>query len=366
MKNLLFAIIVISALIIFAIIKRIVFKRSVVLNATSSITISNLVIVCVSYFAGSIGLDMAIYLTPIVLLSILLGYIGLKRKIKKPFELLYQQALHLTEGNLSVDDIEYKNDDELGDLTKALNKHKEVLRQLKLQMEATSNQISVIETQLRTDSDSLADIASRQAASVEAVTMSVEKMDVNVRQSGENAVTTEKIANTASDKLQNLSAASLASMQSIDSITQRIGIINDIAAQTNILALNAAVEAARAGEQGRGFAVVASEVRKLAERSRLAADEIMNMSQEMVNSSARANELLGDLIPDIQKNANLMQEVTAASNEQVADIDTINRSVRDLFEGSRDSVTMSERLAEGSKNLSTQFQKLNEAIAHFK
>jgi methyl-accepting chemotaxis protein len=365
-KHILFAIIVVVSLVIFAIIKRIVFKRSVVLSATQSITISNAFIVCVSYFAGTLGLTMAAYLAPLVLLSILLSYLGLRRKLKAPFDLLYQQTKHLIDGDLSVDNVVYDKDDEIGDLTKALTQHKEMLRNLKAQMEETSNQIATTEKKLAEDSKALADIANRQAASVEVVASSVEKLSVNVMQSGQNAQTTERIAANASLKLQEVGAASENSLLSIEAITQKISVINDIAAQTNILALNAAVEAARAGEHGRGFAVVASEVRKLAERSRVAADEIIVLSQEMVNTATATNHLLTDMIPEIQKNSQLMKEVSAATNEQVGDINNINRSVQMLNDGSHESVTVSERLADGSQALSEQFGQLSQAIGYFK
>jgi methyl-accepting chemotaxis protein len=365
-KNVLFAIIVLVNLVVFAIVKRLVFKRSVVLNATQSITLSNLFIVVLSYYAGTAGLETALWCAPFVLLSILMSYIGLRRKLKKPFELLINQTNKLASGDLNMANADYSKQDEIGDLTAALNHHKEKLRELKNQMELTSRQIAETEAHLAADSGELAQTASRQAYSVDVVTSSIEKVNVNVRQNGQNAIITGNIAKTASEKLQNVNEASSASMRSIDSITQKIGIINEIASQTNILALNAAVEAARAGEQGRGFAVVASEVRKLAERSRQAADEIMELSNEVVATTGLTNQLISDLIPDIEKNAELMAQVTAATNEQVADIESINQSVQELKEGSQSSVSVSDRLATGSQNLSDQLKNLNEAMAYFK
>lgn len=362
----LFGIIVVANLAIFAIVKRIVFKKSVVLNATNPITLSNLLIVCISYYAGTLELSRAVMLAPLVLLSILFSYIGLRRQLKKPFDLLQTQTSQLTQGNLSVDDVLYQKQDEIGNLTIAINQHKEMLRTLKSEVESASSEISETETQLASDSHKLAEIANRQAASLESVSTSVEKLYTNVKQSGQHALATRQIATQASEKLQNVGQASVESLQSIETITQKIGIINDIATQTNILALNAAVEAARAGDHGKGFAVVATEVRKLAERCRQAADEITQMSEQMVKSATATNQLLSNLIPDMERNAVLMQEVTASTHEQVNDIENINRSVKELNQNGQDSVTISETLTERTSQLSSQFSKLNGAIAYFK
>lgn len=365
-KTFLFILLIVVSLVLFAIVKRIVFKHSVVLNATTSITISNVFLVVVSYVSGAVGLQMALMCAPLVLVSIFLSYYALRQKLRKPLNQLLVQTEELSQGNLGFDNSAYKADDEIGDLMKAMGQHKEMLRGVKEQVESTSARISETEARLAVDSDKLADIATSQAFSVVSVTESVEKVFTNVRQNGQNAAITGNIAAMAADKLQNISDASGVSMQSINSITKKIAVINEIAAQTNILALNAGVEAARAGEHGKGFAVVAVEVRKLAERCRQAADEIKLLSNEVVSSTNHTNRLISDLIPDIQKNANLMQEVTAATNEQISDIESINRSVKELNRGSQESVTVSERLAEGSHNLSEQFKLLNNAISYFK
>lgn len=365
-KNILFVLIIAGALVVFAVIKRMVFKGSVVLNATQSITLSNLAIVVISYYAGSNGLQMALWCAPFVLIAILLGYLGLRRKLKKPFQVLLEQTNQLADGDVSSADVRYNHRDEIGDLTKAIQHHKTKMRELKSQLESTSKQISVTETLLATDSSAIADIAGQQAKSVEMMTASLEKIYVNVKQNGDNASITGGIAKTASEKLQNVYDASTSGARNIEAIAQKISIINEIAAQTNILALNAAVEAARAGEEGRGFAVVAAEVRKLAERSRVAADEIMTLSGQVVAATSLTNRLIGDLIPDIQRNSELMDEVIASSNEQVNDIESLNMSVQELHFSSQESVIIAERLSKGSNELSEQYQQLDQAVSYFK
>jgi methyl-accepting chemotaxis protein len=208
--------------------------------------------------------------------------------------------------------------------------------------------------------------ASEQASSTEEVGSSMEEMTTNISQNTDNAMHTDKISTIALDGVNKVGIAANESLVSIKEIAQKITIINDIAFQTNILALNAAVEAARTGEQGRGFAVVAAEVRKLAERSKIAADEIGILSKSSVEVTEGAGKLMADLTPEIQKTAKLVQEIAAGSQEQNNGADQINSAIQQLNLVTQQNATASEELAAGAEELSGQAKQLKEFVSFFR
>jgi methyl-accepting chemotaxis protein len=150
------------------------------------------------------------------------------------------------------------------------------------------------------------------------------------------------------------------------SIAEKIGIIEEIARQTNMLALNAAIEAARAGEHGKGFAVVAAEVRKLAERSQGAAKEISSVSTSSVEIAERAGKLLGDIVPGIQKTAGLVQEINASSNEQSEGIGQVTSAIHQLDQVIQQSSASTEEMSTTSETLSEQAEQLLAAASFFR
>jgi methyl-accepting chemotaxis protein len=208
--------------------------------------------------------------------------------------------------------------------------------------------------------------AEELASSSEELSSTMEEMVSNIEQNSHHAIEVEKISLELVTDAQKVKDASERSMASIGSIAEKIQIINDIAFQTNLLALNAAVEAARAGEHGKGFAVVAAEVRRLAERSRMAADEINIQSGESVQITAKATELLNQIIPKIQKTTELIQEIAHASKEQLTGSEQVNNTTQQLSGVTQQNATISEELAASAEELAAQAEKLLEFAESFK
>ncbi|MDR3699292.1 MAG: methyl-accepting chemotaxis protein [Candidatus Sulfopaludibacter sp.] len=208
--------------------------------------------------------------------------------------------------------------------------------------------------------------ASSQAASAEEASSSMEEMVSNIKQNADNAQQTDKIATKSAKDAQESGKCVLEAVAAMKEIASKISIIEEIARQTNLLALNAAIEAARAGEHGKGFAVVAAEVRKLAERSQKAAGEINQLSSTTVKVSEKAGEMLEKLVPDIQKTAELVQEITAASKEQDTGSEQINKALQQLEKVIQQNASAAEEMASTTEELTGQSEQLMSALGFFR
>ena len=213
---------------------------------------------------------------------------------------------------------------------------------------------------------SLSQAASEQAAGVEETSASIEQMTSSIAQNTENAKITDGMASKAANDAVSGGEAVNATVDAMKQIAKKIGIIDDIAAQTNLLALNAAIEAARAGEHGKGFAVVAAEVRKLAERSQIAAQEIGEVAGNSVELAEKAGRLLAEIVPNIRKTSDLVQEITAASTEQSSGVGQINSAVGQLNTTTQQNASSSEELAATSEEMSSQAEQLQQTMSFFK
>jgi methyl-accepting chemotaxis protein len=207
--------------------------------------------------------------------------------------------------------------------------------------------------------------ASSQAAAAEEASSSMEEMVSNIKQNADNAQQTDKIANKSAKDAQESGKSVLEAVAAMKEIANKISIIEEIARQTNLLALNAAIEAARAGEHGKGFAVVAAEVRKLAERSQKAAGEINQLSSTTLRVSEKSGEMLDKLVPDIQRTAELVQEISAASKEQDTGSEQINKALQQLEQVIQQNASAAEEMASTTEELTGQSEQLVNALAFF-
>ena len=298
------------------------------------------------------------------LLAILFAVI-IARGIINPIKKGVIFAKQVAEGDLLAE-VDVEQQDEIGMLAKALKQMVEKLRIIVEDVMGGADSILSAGMQMSSTSQELSQGASEQASSAEEVSSSMEEMVSNIEQNAENARQTEKISMSSSEGMKRVQQASEESLTSIKNIAEKIAIVNDIAFQTNILALNAAVEAARAGEHGKGFAVVAAEVRKLAERSKIAAGEIELMSKTSVNATTESAELINKMLPEIDKTARLVQEITAASLEQNSGADQINNALQQLNQIIQQNAAASEEMATSSEELSAQAEQLKQTVSFFK
>jgi methyl-accepting chemotaxis protein len=302
----------------------------------------------------------------LVAIAISIGItIFITRSIINPLNVGVNVANKLAEGDLTVT-IEATGKDETGQLLAAMKGMVEKLQTIVTEVKYSADNVASGSQELSASSEQMSQGATEQASSVEEVSSSMEQMVSNIRQNADNAQQTEKIALKSATDAKESGKSVSETVSAMKEIAGKISIIEEIARQTNLLALNAAIEAARAGEHGKGFAVVASEVRKLAERSQAAAGEISKLSSSSVEVAEKAGEMLSKLVPDIQKTAELVQEISGASNEQNAGSDQINRAIQQLDQVIQQNAGASEEMASTSEELSSQAEQLQSVIAFFK
>jgi methyl-accepting chemotaxis protein len=319
-------------------------------EAVSLLTRSSVIMVTGLIIALIIGILFAVVIT---------------RAISVPVAKGVKFAKLMAEGDLMAQ-IDVDQKDEIGELAGALTGMLERLKSIVLNIISGADNIANASQQMSASAQQVSQGATEQASSAEEVSSSMEEMAANIDQNTDNAIQTEKISINAAKGIEKVSQASTESLKSIKEIAEKITIINDIAFQTNILALNAAVEAARAGEHGKGFAVVAAEVRKLAERSKIAADEIDVLSKSSVQVTEDAGKMLMEIMPEIERTAKLVQEISAASQEQKAGSDQVNTAIQQLNQVTQQNAAASEEMATGAEELSSQSDQLRDLISFFK
>jgi methyl-accepting chemotaxis protein len=302
-----------------------------------------------------------------IIVSLFFLYIVYKQ-VKTPLNQALKNLEILTSGNLEVvmnDDFKNRND-ELGILARSILNLSKNLKNVITKVKHSSEQLKTSSIQLSSSSEQLSQGSSEQASTTEEISSTLEQIAANIKQNTLNANNTKDIAQNATEHLLKMKKSAELSHNSINEISDKILIINDIAFQTNILALNAAVEAARAGESGKGFAVVAGEVRKLAEKSKSAADDINLLSQSSLAISNETNSLLQELVPEVGKTSELVNEISNASNEQNSGVGQVNNAVQQLNNVTQQNAASAEELSANAHELTRHADILNSAIEYFK
>jgi methyl-accepting chemotaxis protein len=299
-----------------------------------------------------------------VVLGLLLGLL-ISRSVTRPISRAVAVADRLAEGDLTVR-VESTARDEAGRLLRAMQRMVEKLSQVVGEVNGGAIALSSASEQVSTTAQSLAQAASEQAAGVEETSASLEQITASIGQNTENAKVTDGMASKAALDAVEGGESVGATVAAMRDIAKKIVIIDDIAYQTNLLALNAAIEAARAGEHGKGFAVVAAEVRKLAERSQVAALEISELATGSVEVAERAGGLLKEIVPSIRKTSDLVQEIAAASVEQSSGVNQINVAVSQLSQTTQQNAASSEQLAATAEEMSGQAENLQQTMAFFR
>ncbi len=301
----------------------------------------------------------------VIAVALIVGTVFFIKVIMKPLNLMLAFIQKIGEGDLSAT-VTVESKDEIGIIVSAMKAMVEKLQTVVIDVKAAANNVESGSQQLSASSEEMSQGTTEQAASAEEASSSVEEMNATIKQNADNAQQTEKIALKSADDAAESGKAVSEAVIAMKNIAEKISIIEEIARQTNLLALNAAIEAARAGEHGKGFAVVAAEVRKLAERSQVAAGEISQLSGSSVEVAERAGSMLAKVVPDIRKTAELVQEISAASKEQASGADQINGSIQQLNQVVQQNAEAAEEMSSTAEELSSQAKQLQSTISFFK
>ena len=299
----------------------------------------------------------------LILLYVLIYFIA--EKISTPIVQGVEFAKLISQGNLNAK-LSVRQNDEIGDLTESLSLMSARLTTIMSELIQSSNAINEGSLELLNSSIRLSDGSNQQAASSEEISSSMEQILSSIQHNTRNAQETEQIAWHAVQGIKNGNEATQALIQSMNNIVEKISIVGDIAKQTNLLAINAAIESSRYGIQGKGFGVVAAEIKKLAERSQLAAKEINELSKQGLDQARKTGKMLLEIIPDIEQTSQLVKQIANSSLEQKLSSEEINKGIQQLNTVTQQNAEASFELSVNSGSISKQAENLKNLISYFK
>ena len=362
-----------SAIIVFIVIPiaiiaiRMVFKKSLLTKIGIAMIILVAYNVIITFIIATFGLIHLIWAGPI---AIIVGVITVFT-LKKDFTVLEELILSLNSLsnfnlNIKVKRKHTKRKDEFGSVSKSVQKIADKLNKLVLQIKTNSQGLADASNQLSSISQEMSQSSNEQASTTEEISSSMEQMLATISSNVEKADNTSKISSKSAKKMEQSKELIIQTLNSVSEISEKIKIISTIADKTDVLSINAAIEAARAGEAGKGFAVVAQEIRKLADRTSLASEEIGELSKSNKNMSQVTSHQIGKVIPEILESAKLVNNIVTASKEQLTGVEGINNSIQQLMDITNQNSASSEEMSASAEQLSAQAEQLKEIIAMFK
>lgn len=367
-RTILFALVLLCIIPPYYLLMKVLFKNTVVFKLGITMLLIFISMPWAAFFVADKGFAHCIWAIPFCFVFIFTAFYLILKIIRTPLRTLSNKVDELSKGNLDInfDDLNIEEKNEITDISKSIIRHAHKLKEIINEIKIATVDIKTSSKEVNQSSQLLSQTVSEQAASIEEISSSMEQIITNIQQNAGNVKITDKNTGVVKSQLHKMQGTTTDNKKAVNFIANKIGIINDIAFQTNILSLNAAVEAARAGEQGRGFSVVASEVRKLAEMSKSAASEIQVLSAKSVKAAEDADQIFSLTSAQIQETISSINEIAISSEEQNIGATQINSALGELNCTVQQTAASIEELAQTADILDSYAVNLNSIMSYFK